>query len=674
MLFAIASGTLFITFLLNGVLFFISYESEAENKTLKSIFRLHVASIAMWAFFVFLLLQHAAQNNFPVYYSGDSGYMLAQIVFAAATVLFSTNYWFVQYFIWGAFIKSPLNYAIITLQSGTLLLSVLNNTLYGNVYVEPAGYVSLEILPLNAVYSIFLLAHLVIPLLLLFQFRYKEKSERKRKQYQILFISYLLFLIASMTFNWVLPVYFDVFNFNAYGPTTSLILVAGIAYAIMRYRFLDIRVIIQRGLIYTALFVVIIAVYVSFIQVLGLVFQLTTQVTAFLSAGITTIVGIFTVPHIEKYFRRITDSIFFKDKYDYGDALHKLSEQIHRDIGLRAVIDHTKRNLIEILKVESVDIVFSRDKTSAGENEESVHSVPLKSKDVVIGSIELGPKLSGDPYSDEDLRLLRTFGYHVAVALERARLYEEVQSHSKNLEKLVAERTEKLHVAQAQQRQIITEISHGLQTPLTTIRNQIDFLKRYVPEREQINAFSRSIEEVSKFAYDLLRLSRLENQVNTAQMQDIDLSTLLEELITYFSISAKDQQIEITHAVAKHISIKGVYKEFEEGIINVLTNAVKYLGSSKKRMIRISLTYSDQMATIQISDTGVGIPPDDIESIFTRFYRSEQNTDGISGSGLGLAITKAIIDKHGGTIAVESVVNEGSTFTIKMPASCTEKY
>ena len=132
-------------------------------------------------------------------------------------------------------------------------------------------------------------------------------------QLKVLFAIYLFFLIVSVTTNWILPVYFQIFTFNAFGPTISLVVVGGIVYAITRYQFLDIRIVIQRGIIYTSLLAIVIGVYLTTVFLLGLLFQRTTNVTILVSAGLTALIGIFGVPPLERYFRKATDRIFFKE-------------------------------------------------------------------------------------------------------------------------------------------------------------------------------------------------------------------------------------------------------------------------------------------------------------------------------------------------------------------------
>ena len=140
----------------------------------------------------------------------------------------------------------------------------------------------------------------------------------KKAQLKILFVIYLAFLFSGLMTNWILPVYFQVFIFNALGPTISLIVVGGILYAITRHRFLDIRIVIQRGLVYTSLLVMVIGFYLTTVFISGYIFQKITDVTIFISAGLTVVVCVFGVPPLRCYFEKITDKFFFKDKYDYS--------------------------------------------------------------------------------------------------------------------------------------------------------------------------------------------------------------------------------------------------------------------------------------------------------------------------------------------------------------------
>jgi signal transduction histidine kinase len=127
-----------------------------------------------------------------------------------------------------------------------------------------------------------------------------------------------------------------------------------------------------------------------------------------------------------------------------------------------------------------------------------------------------------------------------------------------------------------------------------------------------------------------------------------------------------EHAVHLDHAVPSEIYIHGDQLQLYRVMMNILTNAVKYTPTGG--CIDIRLQVEDEQALIEISDTGLGIAPEDLPHIFNRFYRidSARNRDQ-GGTGLGLAIVKAIVAAHGGKISVESIIGEGTTFFVSLP-------
>jgi signal transduction histidine kinase len=217
---------------------------------------------------------------------------------------------------------------------------------------------------------------------------------------------------------------------------------------------------------------------------------------------------------------------------------------------------------------------------------------------------------------------------------------------------------------------LMLEISHELQTPLTVIRTEIDVLMEEMPENRNLKIFEKSINKLSGFIYDLLKLARLENEKWNENLEQINISEMLEELVEYFQVVVSDKGIELTSEIKKGVLVVGKKNRLEEVITNLVSNASRYMDEKQRKKIMIKLISSDGWAKILVSDTGMGIKKENIKHLFKRFYRVKESK-GVrhKGTGLGLAICKSIINKHDGKIDVKSSLGKGTTFTVYLPLS-----
>ena len=215
---------------------------------------------------------------------------------------------------------------------------------------------------------------------------------------------------------------------------------------------------------------------------------------------------------------------------------------------------------------------------------------------------------------------------------------------------------------------MMLEIAHGLQTPLTIIKGELSFLAGQVENKKEIKHLEHTIDHVSRFIYDMLRLARQEN-ADEAKREKVDLSETLEELIENIKIITGDQDIEISGNIKSGISIMGDKPEIEELVMNLSSNSLKYMKPRQKGKIIFDLYRKGRQAVLIITDNGIGIGAEHLPHIFTKLYRiRDESRIDKQGTGLGLAISKKIVERHGGTIAAESEVGKGTKFIINFPA------
>ena len=661
MQFLLTTIILSATIILNlALLAFVFYSSQGEHK-LKRLFALHVGSIIGWAVFILIIIWLPRLLNENIFLVGSIGFWTEQLIFFFGALMVSTNFWFAYYVTHRKIRTTVLTVIFSLLQFGAILGSLIPGFFFTSVTIEPTGYALLEITAANIIYSLFLLTHLFAPPAILFFGRKHAVSQQHYQQLFLLSLVYLLFLFVSMTLNWVLPVYFGIFVFNALGPTTSLIVVIGISYAIVRYQFLDIRVIIQRGFIYTVLFVFISLTYLSLLSITNLLFDKQGMVDDFFSGLVATIIGVFTVPRLDRWLRKVTDRFFFKDRYDYSTAIQDLSAALQSSLNMDTLLNTCEEELAKILRAEYVRIKQKR--YSPQDNDVTV---PIKLNDKLSGVMVVGPKRSGELYNEKDMSLLQTFATQTATAISRVLLYQEVKRRAEELEEKVVERTHELQSAQENQRSMMLHISHNLQTPLAILQTKIEGLKNNDEAAEAVQNLESSIQQTSRSIHDMLRFARLEGGHEELDLEKCSVSELLVEIAEEVRTIAEISDITVSIEHNEPTELKTDCHKLREIIMNLASNAIKYMGKSTTRQVSFSLTHENDMVKIAVRDTGVGISADEVSQIFKDFYRSN-NTITDKGTGLGLAITQRLTRQLGGTITLESEPKVGSTFVVLLP-------
>jgi|GEM_PF-3485977 len=217
---------------------------------------------------------------------------------------------------------------------------------------------------------------------------------------------------------------------------------------------------------------------------------------------------------------------------------------------------------------------------------------------------------------------------------------------------------------QAQRDRFIASASHELRAPVTTLKTYLYLLRRQ-PERavDHLHVLEQTTERMKLLVEDLLDVSRFERGIIPLQRQEIILQDLIAEVLTAQQPWAEEKNIRLCSDLPlAPLLVRVDANRIAQVITNLVVNALNYTPGGGQVMVRLS-TRPD--ITLRVEDTGVGIPPDLLGRIFEPFFRAHQNT--ARGTGLGLTIAKEIVEAHGGTITVESVVGQGSVFTVHLP-------
>lgn len=221
---------------------------------------------------------------------------------------------------------------------------------------------------------------------------------------------------------------------------------------------------------------------------------------------------------------------------------------------------------------------------------------------------------------------------------------------------------------------LIANISHDLKTPITSVSGYIEvILDGVVTSPEKINSYLKIVESnmnyMNKLIDDLFLFSKLDMQKVEFKFEIVKVKSFMSDLMEEFKFTLGEENIifnfydKIEDEILVNIDRKRIY----QAIRNIIGNAVKY-GVVNNLNIETELIKEDNFIKINIKDNGPGIEKDKIPHIFNRFYRVDiERTKDLMSTGLGLAIAKEMVEAHGGSINVYSVLNEGSTFTISIP-------
>ncbi|MBI1795163.1 MAG: HAMP domain-containing protein [Chloroflexi bacterium] len=234
----------------------------------------------------------------------------------------------------------------------------------------------------------------------------------------------------------------------------------------------------------------------------------------------------------------------------------------------------------------------------------------------------------------------------------------------------------RLQAAFDRQRRFVADASHELRTPLTIVNLEVG---RALSSRRSAAEYQRTLqvvnaegERMARLVNDLMTLARMDAGQAILQFEYLDFSDVALEAVERMSALAEDRHVKLETGELPELPIRGDRQYLIQMISNLIENGIKYSGADK--VVRVETDGTQDKATLRISDSGPGIPPEHLPHLFDRFYRVDaarsQNSDdpaSPTGSGLGLSIVAWVVQAHNGNIKAESRVNEGTTFEITLP-------
>lgn len=679
---------------------------KESRSNLYRVFSLYSLSIGLWS--AFLAIHVFAENRSLALFTGKYLHIGAAVIpalFVHFTMVFFGD---INRTISKVFLTLLYSFAFVFIFlciNGTLVSDV--GPKYGIKYlmIANSGYIYfVAFFALCASWG----------LLKLFRAYIAAEGLRKNQLKYLLFGSLLGYIGGVDNFLYLYDI--TIFPLFPYGTYAIPVYVSTTAYAIVQYRLLDINVVIKKSLIYASLLLLLLApCYLLVIWGQKASFGNINYVFSMFTLLLFIIVAFF-FPKVRFRTEEALERALFQKRVDYRETLLRSSKDMVSIVDLENLSNNLVKTVGRALGVEKASLylvdeakgsynlnakvglgadqyletALLRDdplirrlqKSREGVVKEELEmarddparrltaermgqldaeiSVPIVSKQKLIGILNLGHKEGREIYSNEDLELLSTLANQAAIAIENARLYENLKQSQHTLRR--ADRLSSLGLLTA-------GLAHEIRNPLVAIRTFTQLLPERYDDAEFREGFQglalKEVDRICGLITDLLSFAR-PSRPNVAEE---NLNDVVESIARILETEAKEKGVEITREFSANLPKAWIDREqMKQVFMNLILNAIQAMKEGGSIYI-LTRPYSKneggepgQFVQVEIRDTGVGIPEENLDHIFDPFFTSKDE-----GSGLGLSISHQIVQEHGGYVTVESKIGSGTSFFINLP-------
>lgn len=294
----------------------------------------------------------------------------------------------------------------------------------------------------------------------------------------------------------------------------------------------------------------------------------------------------------------------------------------------------------------------------------SLLAVPLSFRGSTIGVLQVLNKTGRVDYTEEDVILLETLASQAVIAIRNQKWLDQSR-----------EAYEKVMEQDRMKSDFIALFSHELRTPLGVILGHASLLNEACTceeDKQTLNIIVRNAQRMNDIVTDFGNLNRFEAEFDRLKLSPVALNELVQHTADAFADLARERQIEILVQVPKaRLSVQGDAEKIAIALRSLIKNALTFTNPGGKVMVRL-----DQVpgyVRVSVLDNGIGVPRDEQEKIFQRFYQVEKHMRRVHGGlGLGLSIARQMVEMHGGRIWVESIEDEGSRFMFVLPVDTAQ--
>lgn len=530
------------------------------------------------------------------------------------------------------------------------------------------------------------------------------------------------FILGTLT-NFVLVNLLHVTSLVALGPILSLILIFAISYSILRHKFLDISLLITRTVSYTILILVVAAIYsLSFLLIGNIALGIRLTVLQQVVLVVLTLFVTLSFHSVQNVIQGITGKFLFKNNYNSDDVLNELSKTMASTLIMDDLCHGILQTLLQKVHIsKGAFILLTDNKIAAVKYEKYVNApvfdeeeirqlsntrdavnfdnlddlnlknilrnldlslvIHLRTEGQQIGLLVLGQKESGDVYSEQDLDLLSIVAHEAAVAIQNAQSYEEIRRFNITLQDEVDKATvdlqdanDKLKLLDKLKDEFVSVASHELRTPMTAIKSYTwmvlnDKVGPIEPKvREYLGRVYESTERLLHLVNEMLDISRIEGGRVQLKLSPVNLVDLANKVQNDFQARATEQKLTVEVTADEQVPLVQIDEEkIHQVLENLVGNSFKFTPEGGK--VTMHIANIENGVRVDVTDTGKGIKPEDIDKLFTKFGRLEGSLVlmNSNSTGLGLYICKQYVEMHKGKIWVISEVDKGTTVSFTFP-------
>ncbi len=649
-------------------------------------------------------------NHLALFFSG-----IGMVVLFRFTLVIAQNKYFLKHrYIW------YLGYLMISISLTPFAIESIEKQ--EKVYAIIFG-------PLAPLYFIALAGSAVSSFAVLIRGIRRTEGEQRNKL-RAIFYSLIVAVGFIMITNFLIPILTGSFAWTNLGPVATVVVVGGLAYSIVKHRLFDIKLVVARALAYLLSLGGIIGIYATIVfissQTLFTEQSLSLPRQMFYVA-MSVLAGLIAVP-LKKFFDKLTNRIFYRDAYDTQTFLDQLNKVLVSSIDLEALLKACSQSILdnirptfsvfalaetsyskdriigsaqsrfghedlEVIKALITDEAQAVIEVDALEDDSPLRSILSKyeiaimarltldpNKKQGLGYLIMGPKKSGNPYSQQDIKVIEIIANELVIAIQNALRFEEIEKFNITLQEKVDDATRQLRKSNEKLKQLdetkdefISMASHQLRTPLTSVKGYLSMVLEgdageIAPMQQKLldQAFVSSQRMVYLIA-DLLNVSRLRTGKFVIDPIESNLADVVEGEIGQLKETAAGRGLELTYV--KPANFPKLYLDetkIRQVIMNFTDNAIYY--TLKGGHIEVRLEDKGESIELTVNDDGMGVPKSEQPHLFSKFYRAANAQKARpDGTGLGLFMAKKVVIAQGGNIIFRSTEGKGSTFGFAFP-------
>lgn len=572
--------------------------------------------------------------------------------------------------------------------------------------------------------------YLLVGLFYIYRYRKKYNTSKKKQSYQIMFGVFVSLIINLFTGYLLAMVGVSDYAILATGPAV-LIFLGSIGVAVVRYGLFDIKLAAVRSVAYALSLLALAGIYYGVAYFVSIVFFSGEMNSSFSLSPLNILLALglaFVFQPIKTFFDRITDGIFYRDRYNTSDFFAQLNQILSSTVELRGLLERASAHIATTLKSEQAMFYlrYTNGKQhiiSAGTeghtrlpvydvglldeyllqiNNEAIiitdlitenssvqkmlrsHRIaltmPLRYNKAVMGYLLLGEHQAGN-YSKRDITTLEAISNGLVIATQNAISLHEIKELNATLQQRIDVATKELRSSNAQLKHLdevkdefMSMASHQLRTPLTSVKGYLSMVLEgdagdiSWKQRKLLMEAFKSSERMVGLIGDFLNVSRLQTGKFVIDKTSFDFGSVVRQEVQDLDLIANSHDIKLSLKMDKiKLPILADESKVRQVIMNLVDNAVYY--SKPNSVIKILVERSGAAGvTFTVTDTGIGVPVSEQKHLFHKFYRAknarQQRPD---GTGVGLYLARRVVTAHGGAIIFKSTEGKGSTFGFKLP-------